>query len=165
MELLWYQHIFHVIVRANNSSSFVVLEHFYQQTCPRDFTSRELHRKAEGVFAISEFEIPVDWSLLLSSLLLSRCTVLVFSISRVIFCLCWQVAPKGLSQVMTMSCGSCSNENAFKAIFMWYRVSKALRYFCRFRCRNVYLLIIRIVTAKQREAWRLSCSLCSLYSV
>ncbi|KAI1233849.1 4-aminobutyrate aminotransferase [Lamprotornis superbus] len=31
------------------------------------------------------------------------------------------VAPKGLSQVMTMSCGSCSNENAFKAIFMWYR--------------------------------------------
>ncbi|NWW29783.1 GABT protein, partial [Panurus biarmicus] len=31
------------------------------------------------------------------------------------------VAPKGLSQVITMSCGSCSNENAFKAIFMWYR--------------------------------------------
>lgn len=49
--------MFHVIVGANNSSSFVVLEHFYQQTCPRDFTSRELHRKAEGVFAISEFEI------------------------------------------------------------------------------------------------------------
>ncbi|XP_063170667.1 4-aminobutyrate aminotransferase, mitochondrial isoform X2 [Candoia aspera] len=31
------------------------------------------------------------------------------------------VAPKGLSQVITMSCGSCSNENAFKTIFMWYR--------------------------------------------
>uniref|UniRef100_A0A8C3J9Y2 4-aminobutyrate aminotransferase n=1 Tax=Calidris pygmaea TaxID=425635 RepID=A0A8C3J9Y2_9CHAR len=31
------------------------------------------------------------------------------------------VAPKGLPQVITMSCGSCSNENAFKAIFMWYR--------------------------------------------
>ncbi|KAL7979082.1 hypothetical protein Chor_015106 [Crotalus horridus] len=31
------------------------------------------------------------------------------------------VAPKGLSQVVTMSCGSCSNENAFKTIFMWYR--------------------------------------------
>uniref|UniRef100_A0A8C0IR71 4-aminobutyrate aminotransferase n=1 Tax=Chelonoidis abingdonii TaxID=106734 RepID=A0A8C0IR71_CHEAB len=31
------------------------------------------------------------------------------------------VAPKGLQQVITMSCGSCSNENAFKAIFMWYR--------------------------------------------
>uniref|UniRef100_A0A8C3S1W6 4-aminobutyrate aminotransferase n=1 Tax=Chelydra serpentina TaxID=8475 RepID=A0A8C3S1W6_CHESE len=33
------------------------------------------------------------------------------------------VAPKGLQQVITMSCGSCSNENAFKAIFMWYRFS------------------------------------------
>ncbi|XP_074052449.1 4-aminobutyrate aminotransferase, mitochondrial isoform X2 [Macrotis lagotis] len=31
------------------------------------------------------------------------------------------VAPKGLSQIVTMSCGSCSNENAFKTIFMWYR--------------------------------------------
>ncbi|XP_069590096.1 4-aminobutyrate aminotransferase, mitochondrial [Ranitomeya imitator] len=31
------------------------------------------------------------------------------------------VGPKGLSQIMTMSCGSCSNENAFKLIFMWYR--------------------------------------------
>ncbi|KAG8145458.1 hypothetical protein E2320_011989 [Naja naja] len=31
------------------------------------------------------------------------------------------VAPKGLSQVITMSCGSCSNENAFKTIFIWYR--------------------------------------------
>ncbi|XP_064009100.1 4-aminobutyrate aminotransferase, mitochondrial [Pogoniulus pusillus] len=31
------------------------------------------------------------------------------------------VAPKGLPQVITMACGSCSNENAFKAIFMWYR--------------------------------------------
>ena len=24
-------------------------------------------------------------------------------------------------QVTTMSCGSCSNENAYKAIFVWYR--------------------------------------------
>ncbi|XP_053328247.1 4-aminobutyrate aminotransferase, mitochondrial isoform X1 [Spea bombifrons] len=31
------------------------------------------------------------------------------------------IGPKGLKQVMTMSCGSCSNENAFKLIFMWYR--------------------------------------------
>ncbi|CAO2641882.1 4-aminobutyrate aminotransferase, mitochondrial [Lemmus lemmus] len=31
------------------------------------------------------------------------------------------VAPKGMSQLITMACGSCSNENAFKAIFMWYR--------------------------------------------
>lgn len=34
-----------------------------------------------------------------------------------------QVAPKGMSQLITMACGSCSNENAFKTIFMWYRVS------------------------------------------
>lgn len=40
------------------------------------------------------------------------------------------MAPKGLSQVITMSCGSCSNENAFKAIFMWYRVSKILKVVC-----------------------------------
>ncbi|GCC37044.1 hypothetical protein chiPu_0015544, partial [Chiloscyllium punctatum] len=31
------------------------------------------------------------------------------------------VAPKGLKQVQTMSCGSCSNENAFKAACIWYR--------------------------------------------
>lgn len=31
------------------------------------------------------------------------------------------VAPNGMSQVITMACGSCSNENAFKSIFMWYR--------------------------------------------
>lgn len=32
-----------------------------------------------------------------------------------------QVAPHGLQNVTTMACGSCSNENAFKAIFFWYR--------------------------------------------
>jgi 4-aminobutyrate aminotransferase/(S)-3-amino-2-methylpropionate transaminase len=30
------------------------------------------------------------------------------------------VAPAGLSQVQTMACGSCANENAFKAAFFWY---------------------------------------------
>lgn len=25
-----------------------------------------------------------------------------------------------MSHIMTMMCGSCSNENAFKNIFMWY---------------------------------------------
>ncbi|KAG8036223.1 hypothetical protein G9C98_004803, partial [Cotesia typhae] len=30
------------------------------------------------------------------------------------------VAPKGLEHITTMMCGSCSNENAFKNIFMWY---------------------------------------------
>lgn len=31
-----------------------------------------------------------------------------------------QIAPPGLSHVTTMMCGSCSNENAFKTIFIWY---------------------------------------------
>lgn len=30
------------------------------------------------------------------------------------------VAPKGLPHVTTMMCGSCSNENAFKNMFLWY---------------------------------------------
>ena len=30
------------------------------------------------------------------------------------------VAPKGLPCITTMMCGSCSNENAFKNIFIWY---------------------------------------------
>jgi 4-aminobutyrate aminotransferase/(S)-3-amino-2-methylpropionate transaminase len=30
------------------------------------------------------------------------------------------IAPKGLQHVQPMMCGSCSNENAFKAIFIWY---------------------------------------------
>ncbi|GAB6032634.1 hypothetical protein CHUAL_011513 [Chamberlinius hualienensis] len=34
------------------------------------------------------------------------------------------VAPKGLKQVQTMACGSCSNENAMKAIFFWYMDKK-----------------------------------------
>ncbi|KAK7791902.1 hypothetical protein R5R35_005425 [Gryllus longicercus] len=31
------------------------------------------------------------------------------------------VAPQGLSALQTMMCGSCSNENAYKTIFIWYR--------------------------------------------
>lgn len=31
------------------------------------------------------------------------------------------VAPTGLTDVNTMMCGSCSNENAFKAAFIWYQ--------------------------------------------
>ncbi len=30
------------------------------------------------------------------------------------------VAPPGMTQVQTMACGSCANENAFKASFFWY---------------------------------------------
>jgi 4-aminobutyrate aminotransferase/(S)-3-amino-2-methylpropionate transaminase len=30
------------------------------------------------------------------------------------------MAPKGMDQVQTMACGSCSIENAFKAAFIWY---------------------------------------------
>ncbi|KAG7307587.1 hypothetical protein JYU34_007809 [Plutella xylostella] len=31
------------------------------------------------------------------------------------------VAPSGLTNISTMMCGSCSNENAYKAVFIWYR--------------------------------------------
>ncbi len=33
-----------------------------------------------------------------------------------------QVSPAGLSEVVTMMCGACSNENAFKAAFISYMV-------------------------------------------
>ncbi|XP_019642688.1 PREDICTED: 4-aminobutyrate aminotransferase, mitochondrial-like [Branchiostoma belcheri] len=35
-----------------------------------------------------------------------------------------RVAPPGLSQVQTMACGTCANENAFKAVFFWYRAKQ-----------------------------------------
>lgn len=31
------------------------------------------------------------------------------------------VAPTGMTRVQTMACGSCSNENAYKAMFIWYK--------------------------------------------
>lgn len=31
------------------------------------------------------------------------------------------IAPPGLKEVQTMACGSCSNENAFKAVCFWYK--------------------------------------------
>ncbi|XP_055610219.1 4-aminobutyrate aminotransferase, mitochondrial [Uranotaenia lowii] len=34
------------------------------------------------------------------------------------------VAPSGLTHVTTMMCGSCSNENAFKNMFIWYQHKK-----------------------------------------
>ncbi|KAG0730260.1 4-aminobutyrate aminotransferase, mitochondrial [Chionoecetes opilio] len=34
------------------------------------------------------------------------------------------MAPKGLKHICTMACGSCSNENAFKAIYIWYRTKE-----------------------------------------
>ncbi|KRX96826.1 4-aminobutyrate aminotransferase, mitochondrial [Trichinella pseudospiralis] len=34
------------------------------------------------------------------------------------------VAPPGMKNVTTMMCGSCSNENAFKAAFIWYRTKQ-----------------------------------------
>uniref|UniRef100_W5K4J9 4-aminobutyrate aminotransferase, mitochondrial n=1 Tax=Astyanax mexicanus TaxID=7994 RepID=W5K4J9_ASTMX len=32
------------------------------------------------------------------------------------------IAPTGMTRVQTMACGSCSNENAYKAMFIWYKV-------------------------------------------
>jgi len=37
-----------------------------------------------------------------------------------------KLAPKGMSNVQTMACGSCSNENAFKAAFMWVMKRKRM---------------------------------------
>ncbi|KRY36641.1 4-aminobutyrate aminotransferase, mitochondrial [Trichinella spiralis] len=34
------------------------------------------------------------------------------------------VAPPGMKNVATMMCGSCSNENAFKTAFIWYRTKQ-----------------------------------------
>lgn len=57
-----------------------------------------------------------------------------------------------------MACGSCSNENAFKLIFMWYRVSKILIVvlFCSFGCRNLYFFINVTAVTKQSKGQRLS---------
>ncbi|XP_054268603.1 4-aminobutyrate aminotransferase, mitochondrial-like [Macrosteles quadrilineatus] len=55
-----------------------------------------LNRPALGVFP------GADWPAKLKNVLLS-------------------VAPKGLSHVTTMMCGSCSNENAYKNMFIWYQ--------------------------------------------
>uniref|UniRef100_A0AAY4CZY3 4-aminobutyrate aminotransferase, mitochondrial n=1 Tax=Denticeps clupeoides TaxID=299321 RepID=A0AAY4CZY3_9TELE len=41
-----------------------------------------------------------------------------------LFSLPFQVAPTGMTRVQTMSCGSCSNENAFKAMFIWYKLKE-----------------------------------------
>jgi 4-aminobutyrate aminotransferase/(S)-3-amino-2-methylpropionate transaminase len=35
-----------------------------------------------------------------------------------------KVAPSGMTEVSTMMCGSCSNENAMKAAFIWYRTKE-----------------------------------------
>ncbi|KFD47522.1 hypothetical protein M514_11616 [Trichuris suis] len=34
------------------------------------------------------------------------------------------VAPQGMPEVTTMMCGACSNENAFKTAFIWYRTKQ-----------------------------------------
>ncbi|XP_023947315.2 4-aminobutyrate aminotransferase, mitochondrial [Bicyclus anynana] len=58
-----------------------------------------VNRPALGVFPA------VDWPQKLRSVLMS-------------------VAPRGLDAVSTMMCGSCSNENAYKNVFMWYRLKE-----------------------------------------
>ncbi|KAI5697508.1 hypothetical protein M8J75_011543 [Diaphorina citri] len=55
-----------------------------------------VNRPALGVFPSG------DWPQLLENVLL-------------------KVAPQGLNNITTMMCGSCSNENAYKNIFIWYQ--------------------------------------------
>ncbi|KAL1132085.1 hypothetical protein AAG570_010043, partial [Ranatra chinensis] len=64
-------------------------------SCCYEFGKTIVNRPALGVFPGK------DWPEKLKSVLLS-------------------VAPKGLSKVTTMMCGSCSNENAYKVMFMTY---------------------------------------------
>ncbi|XP_053687953.1 4-aminobutyrate aminotransferase, mitochondrial [Sabethes cyaneus] len=58
-----------------------------------------INRPALGVFPAEE------WPTKLQSVLMS-------------------VAPTGVDHVTTMMCGSCSNENAFKNIFIWYQAKQ-----------------------------------------
>lgn len=62
----------------------------------RNLLSALVNRPALGVFPGE------DWPAKLQNVLMS-------------------VAPTGLDHVTTMMCGSCSNENAFKNIFIWYQ--------------------------------------------
>lgn len=63
------------------------------------FQKALINRPALGVFPAA------DWPEKLRNVLLS-------------------VAPQGMTQISTMMCGSCSNENAYKAVFMWYRTKE-----------------------------------------
>ncbi|GAB0096900.1 4-aminobutyrate aminotransferase, mitochondrial [Sergentomyia squamirostris] len=58
-----------------------------------------INRPALGVFPGE------DWPMKLQSVLMS-------------------IAPPGTSHVTTMMCGSCSNENAYKNIFIWHRTTQ-----------------------------------------
>lgn len=40
------------------------------------------------------------------------------------------IAPAGLDKVSTMMCGTCSNENAFKAAFIKYMVGAVIVQYC-----------------------------------
>lgn len=58
-----------------------------------------------------------------------------------------QIAPSGMTRVQTMACGSCSNENAFKSMFIWYRVSGLSSVsFCsnQTKCKQTNLLHIGV---------------------
>lgn len=63
----------------------------------KKWISAQLHRPALGLLP------PHDWPALVQKTLMS-------------------VAPKGMTQVQTMMCGSCSNENAYKAATIRYQV-------------------------------------------
>lgn len=76
----------------NQHSFFFILNPF--SILYSHFTSALINRPALGVFPGE------DWPKRLQSTLMS-------------------VAPKGLNCITTMMCGSCSNENAFKNIFIW----------------------------------------------
>nr|XP_002127680.1 4-aminobutyrate aminotransferase, mitochondrial-like [Ciona intestinalis] len=59
----------------------------------------------------------------LQNLLINRPAMVTFAdmnFPRLVHDSLLRVAPEGLSNVITMGCGSCANENAYKAAFLWY---------------------------------------------
>lgn len=75
---------------------------------------------------------PLDYTQTLKDCLLSVSLFMESFLAA--FCLCkdtlrnhlLKIAPGGMSEVTTMMCGSCANENAFKAAFIWYMVSQMI---------------------------------------
>lgn len=99
--------------RRKSHKKYIYCLHFFQKIIA--------NRPALGVFPGK------DWPSRLHDVLLQKEVKIQVLARSSIFVLplfhgaCFeQVAPPGLSHITTMMCGSCSNENAFKNIFIWY---------------------------------------------
>lgn len=95
--------------------------------CLSFLQSTFVNRPALGILPPENFPDKLTESLLsVSKTHTHKCTSLrnIFRLLYILnFLYFFQVAPSGMTRVQTMACGSCSNENAYKAMFIWYRVS------------------------------------------